>query len=47
MGVYIFIEGYGKSDFGRGAAISVIMLLIVMAMSVVYVRRMVRMDDTP
>jgi N,N'-diacetylchitobiose transport system permease protein len=47
MGVYIFIEGYGKSDFGRGAAISVLMLLIVMAMSVVYVRRMVRMDDTP
>jgi N,N'-diacetylchitobiose transport system permease protein len=46
MGVYIFIEGYGKSDFGRGAAISVLMLLIVMALSVAYVRRMVRMEDT-
>ena len=46
MGVYIFIEGYGRSDFGRASAISVLMLLIVMALSVAYVRRMVRMEDT-
>lgn len=45
MGVYVFIEGYAKSDFGRGAAISVLMLLMVAAMSVFYVRRMVRMGD--
>ena len=43
MGVYVYIEGYAHSDFGRGAAISILMLLIVAAMSVVYVRRMVRM----
>ena len=45
MGVYVYIEGYAHSDFGRGAAISILMLLIVAAMSVVYVRRMVRMGD--
>jgi N,N'-diacetylchitobiose transport system permease protein len=45
MGVYVYIEGYAHSDFGRGAAISILMLLIVAALSVVYVRRMVRMGD--
>ena len=45
MGVYVFIEGYAHSDFGRGAAISILMLLIVALLSVVYVRKMVRMGD--
>ena len=45
MGIYLFEEGYFKSDFGRGAAISILMLLMVAAMSVVYVRRMVKMED--
>ena len=45
MGVYLFEEGYFKSDFGRGAAISLLMLLMVAALSVVYVRKMVRIGD--
>ena len=45
MGIYLFEEGYVKTDFGRGAAISILMLVIVAAMSVVYVRRMVRMSE--
>ncbi len=45
MGVYLFEEGYLKTDFGRGAAISIVMLLIVAAMSVFYVRRMVKIGD--
>jgi N,N'-diacetylchitobiose transport system permease protein len=45
MGVYLFEEGYLKTDFGRGAAISIVMLLIVAALSVFYVRRMVKMGD--
>jgi N,N'-diacetylchitobiose transport system permease protein len=45
MGVYVFLEGYGKSDFGRGAAISLLMLLIVAALSVFYVKRMVQQED--
>jgi N,N'-diacetylchitobiose transport system permease protein len=45
MGIYLFEEGYFKSDFGRGAAISILMLLCVAALSVVYVRKMVRLGD--
>jgi N,N'-diacetylchitobiose transport system permease protein len=45
MGIYLFEEGYIKGDYGRGAAISLLMLVIVAAMSVVYVRRMVRIGD--
>ncbi len=45
MAIYLFEEGYFKSDFGRGAAISILMLLMVAAMSVFYVRRMVKMGD--
>jgi N,N'-diacetylchitobiose transport system permease protein len=44
MGIYLFEEGYFKSDFGRGAAISLLMLLMVALLSVVYVRKMVRME---
>jgi N,N'-diacetylchitobiose transport system permease protein len=45
MGIYLFEEGYFKSDYGRGAAIAILMLLMVAAMSVVYVRRMVKIGD--
>ncbi len=45
MGVYVFIEGYARSDFGRGAAISLLMLVMVASLSVFYVRQMVRMED--
>ena len=45
MGVYVYIEGYSHSDFGRGAAISILMLLIVAALSVVYVRGRVRQEE--
>ena len=45
MGVYVFIEGYAHSDFGRGAAISLLMVAIVATLSVPYVRRMVRTGD--
>jgi N,N'-diacetylchitobiose transport system permease protein len=42
MSIYLWEEGYFRTDFGRGAAISILMLLIVAVLSVVYVRRMVR-----
>ena len=45
MGIYLFEEGYVKTDFGRGAAISILMLLIVAVLSIVYVRKMVRTGD--
>jgi N,N'-diacetylchitobiose transport system permease protein len=45
MGVYVFIKGYGDHDFGRGAAISLLMLLIVAVMSVFYIRQMLKTSD--
>ena len=45
MGIYLYEEGYAKTDFGRGAAISLLMLVMVAAMSVVYVRKMVQIGD--
>jgi len=45
MSIYLFEEGYYKSDYGRGAAISLLMLVMVAAMSVVYVRRMLKIGE--
>jgi N,N'-diacetylchitobiose transport system permease protein len=45
MGIYLFEQGYVNANFGLGAAISILMLVIVAAMSVVYVRRMIRIGD--
>jgi N,N'-diacetylchitobiose transport system permease protein len=45
MSTYLFEEGYFKTDYGRGAAISLLMLVMVAALSVVYVRKMVRIGD--
>ncbi len=45
MGVYVFIEGYAHSDYGRGATISLLMVVMVAALSVVYIRQMVRAGD--
>ena len=45
MSIYLFEEGYFKSDFGRGAAISILMLLMVAVLSVAYVRKMVRIGE--
>jgi N,N'-diacetylchitobiose transport system permease protein len=45
MGVYLYEKGFLIADFGRGAAISILMLVIVAAMSIFYVRRMVRVGE--
>ena len=45
MGIYLFEDGYVKADFGIGAAISILMLMMVAAMSVAYVRRMIRIGE--
>jgi N,N'-diacetylchitobiose transport system permease protein len=45
MSIYLYVEGYGQTNFGRGAAISILMLAIVAALSVVYVRRMLRVGE--
>jgi len=45
MSVYLFIEGYGQTNFGRGAAISILMLAIVAVLSIFYIRSMLRVGD--
>lgn len=45
MSIYLYVEGYGQTNFGLGAAISIVMLVIVAALSIFYVRAMVRMGD--
>jgi len=45
MGIYLFEEAYFKNDYGRGAAISILMLAIVAVLSIFYVRRMVRVGE--
>jgi N,N'-diacetylchitobiose transport system permease protein len=42
MSVYLYVEGYGQTNFGRGAAISILMLAIVAVLSIFYVRQMLR-----
>jgi N,N'-diacetylchitobiose transport system permease protein len=46
MSTYLYVEGYGESNFGLGAAISIVMLVIVAALSVFYVRAMLRDTET-
>ena len=45
MAIYLFEEGYFKNDYGRGAAISILMLAMVATLSVVLVRKMVQAGD--
>ena len=45
MPIYLYVEGYGNTDFGRGAAISILMLAVVAILSIVYVRSMLRAGD--
>jgi len=45
MGVYVYIKAYSGNDYGQGAAISILMLMIVAVLSVFYVRKMVRIGD--
>jgi N,N'-diacetylchitobiose transport system permease protein len=45
MSTYLYAVGFGKTSFGIGAAISLLMLAIVAVLSVFYVRRMLRVGE--
>ena len=45
MSIYLYVEGYGQTNFGLGAAISILMLVIVAVLSIFYVRSMLRVGD--
>lgn len=45
MGVYAFVQSFGINDYGRGAAIAIVMLLIMLVASLFYLRQMRRIGD--
>jgi N,N'-diacetylchitobiose transport system permease protein len=45
MSIYLWEEAYFKNDYGRGAAISILMLASVAILSLIYVRRMVKIGE--
>ena len=45
MSVYLWEEAYFKNDYGRGAAISLLMLASVAILSLIYVRRMLKIGE--
>jgi N,N'-diacetylchitobiose transport system permease protein len=45
LAVYSFIESFKVSNYGLGAAISVVMVLFMLAVTFVYVRQMVRISE--
>ena len=45
MSIYLYVQGYGSTNFGRGAAISILMLAIVAGLSIFYVRSMLRTGE--
>lgn len=45
LGVYSYVQSFGGSNYGAGAAIAVVMVLMLMGASMVYVRRMTRAGE--
>jgi N,N'-diacetylchitobiose transport system permease protein len=45
MSTYLFERAYFQNDYGHGAAISILMLVVVAGLSFVYVRRMLRVGE--
>ena len=45
IAVYSFVESFRVSQYGLGAAIAVVMVLLMLAVSFVYVRQMIRISE--
>ncbi len=45
VGIYSFVESFGVNDYGKGSAIAVVMIFLLLAACVVYIRQMIRMGD--
>jgi N,N'-diacetylchitobiose transport system permease protein len=45
MSLYSFVESFRISEYGLGAAISIVMVVVLMMVTVVYVRQMVRSGE--
>jgi N,N'-diacetylchitobiose transport system permease protein len=45
MSVYAFVESFRISEYGLGSAISIVMVLVMLSVTVVYVRQMVKAGE--
>jgi N,N'-diacetylchitobiose transport system permease protein len=45
IGVYSFVESFGANNYGRGAAIAVVMVLLLVVVTAFYIRQMLRIGD--
>jgi N,N'-diacetylchitobiose transport system permease protein len=45
MSIYSFVTSFGQSNYGLGSAIALIMVLIMMTVTFVYIRQMVRIGE--
>jgi N,N'-diacetylchitobiose transport system permease protein len=45
LAVYSFVESFRVSQYGLGAAIAVVMVLMMLAVTFVYVRQMIRISE--
>ncbi len=45
LGVYIYQTSLGTGDYGAGGAIAVIMVIIMMAISIFYVRQVIKEEE--
>ncbi len=46
LGVYIYQTSLGKGDYGTGGAIAVIMVILMVSISLVYVRRSLKQEES-
>jgi len=45
IGVYSFVESFGANNYGRGAAIAVVMVLLLLVATGFYIRQMLRIGE--
>jgi N,N'-diacetylchitobiose transport system permease protein len=45
MGIYSFVESFKISEYGLGSAIALVMVLLMLCVTVVYIRQMVRLGE--
>jgi N,N'-diacetylchitobiose transport system permease protein len=46
MGVYAYSEAFRQGNFGFGAAISIVMVAILLVVTVFYIRQMIKLGET-
>jgi N,N'-diacetylchitobiose transport system permease protein len=45
MSIYAYVESFKISEYGLGSAIALVMVAIMLLISFVYIRQMVRIGD--